>query len=135
MPAPRDAQLVEIETPLRLAIRDAVNRASRKPFHWGGLAGYQQREGIALALHDLPAEAETVYLHRLALQVDRVVEKHRALAQDVSDAQLWLGCMADCLRYPPSAFSAADPLTSPVTGDQVRREMEELLQQFQPDLK
>jgi len=135
LPAPRDAQLVEIETHLRLSIRDAVNRASRKPFHWGGWAGYQQLEGIALALHGLPAEAETIYLHRLALQVDRVVEKNHALAQDVSDAHLWLERMADCLRYPPSAFPASDPLTRSVTGDQVRREMEELLQQFQPDLK
>jgi len=127
--------LIEIETQLRLAIRDAVNRASRKPFHWGGLSGYQQLNGIAQALHHLPQEAETTYLHRLALQVDRVVEKNRALAQDLAEAHLWLGRIADCLRYPPSAFPRVGPLTSPITGDQVRREMEELLPHFQPDLK
>jgi hypothetical protein len=127
--------LIEIETQLRLAIRDAVNRASRKPFHWGGLTGYQQLDSIAQALHGLPEEAETAYLHRLALQVDRVVEKNRALAQDLAEAHHWLGRIADCLRYPPSAFPVADPLTRPLTGDQVRREMEELLPQFQPDLK
>ena len=127
--------MVEIEAQLRQAIRDAVNRASRKPFHWGGLTGYQQLEGIAQALHDLPQEAETIYLHRLALQVDRVVEKNRALAQDLAEAHRWLGRIADCLRYPPSAFLGADSLTRPITGDRVRREMEELLPQFRPDLK
>jgi hypothetical protein len=127
--------LVVIETQLRLSIRDAVNRASRKPFHWGGLTGYQQLDGIAQALHDLPEEAETAYLHRLALQVDRVVDKNRALAQDLAEAHHWLGRIADCLRYPPSAFPRVGPLTSPISGDQVRREMEELLPHFQPDLK
>jgi len=127
--------LIEIETQLRLAIRDAVNQASRKPFHWGGWSGYQQLNGIAQALHDLPQEAETAYLHRLALQVDRVVDKNRVLAQDLAEAHLWLGRIADCLRYPPSAFPRVGPLTSPISGDQVRREMEELLPHFQPDLK
>ena len=127
--------MIEIESQLRLAIRDAVNRASRKPFHWGSLAGYQQLEGIAQAFHDLPEETETVYLHRLALQVDRVVEKNRALAQDLAEARRWLGRIADCLHYPPSAFPVADSRTRPITSDQVRREMEDLLSQFQPDLK
>jgi hypothetical protein len=99
------------------------------------LTGYQQLEGIAQALHDLPQEAETIYLHGLALQVDRVVDKNRALAQDLAEAHLWLGRIADCLRYPPSAFPSADSLARPITGDQVRREMEKLLPQFQPDLK
>ena len=134
-PAVRDAQLVELETQLRQAIRDAVNRASRKPFHWGGLAGYQQLDGIAQALHGLPQEAETAYLHRLALPVDRVVEKNRVVAHDLADAQRWVGRIAECLRYPPSAFPGVDALLSPITGAQVRREMDELLAQFQPDLK
>lgn len=127
--------MIEIETQLRLAIRDAVNRASRKPFHWGGLTGYQQLNGIAQALHDLPQEAETTYLHRLALQVDRVVDNNRALAQNLAEAHRWLGRIASCLRYPPSAFPRADSLTRPITGDQVRQEMEALLPHFQPDLK
>jgi hypothetical protein len=29
-----------------MAIRDVVNRSTRKPFSWGGLAGYQQLEAI-----------------------------------------------------------------------------------------
>jgi hypothetical protein len=42
---------MKMETQLRMAIRDAVNRASRKPFYWGGLVGYRQLEAIAQALH------------------------------------------------------------------------------------
>ena len=41
---------MEIEAQVRVAIRDAVNRPSRKPFYWGGLKGYEQLEAIAQAL-------------------------------------------------------------------------------------
>jgi len=46
-------ELVEIEDQFRMAIRDAVNRANRKPFYWGGLKGYRQLESIAEALHTM----------------------------------------------------------------------------------
>ena len=130
MPVPRDIQLTAVEAQLRMAIRDAVNRPSRKPFHWGGLTGYQQLEGLAQGLRSVPIEAETAYLHRLAFQVNRVLEKNRRLAQDVAEAHRWLSQMADCLRYPPSSFS----LHKPPTGDQVRQEMETLLLTFLPNL-
>jgi hypothetical protein len=130
LPVPRDIQLTAVEAQLRMAIRDAVNRPSRKPFHWGGLTGYQQLEGLAQGLRSVPIEAETAYLHRLAFQVNRVLEKNRRLAQDVAEAHRWLSQMADCLRYPPSSFS----LHKPPTGDQVRQEMETLLLTFLPNL-
>ena len=41
--------LIKIEAQVRTAIRDAVNRKSRKPFYWGGLKGYEQLEAIAQA--------------------------------------------------------------------------------------
>jgi hypothetical protein len=40
-------ELQEIENQFRMAIRDAVNRTTRKPFYWGGLKGYRQLESIA----------------------------------------------------------------------------------------
>ncbi len=40
-------ELREIENQFRMAIRDAVNRTTRKPFYWGGLKGYRQLESIA----------------------------------------------------------------------------------------
>jgi hypothetical protein len=135
LPVARDVQLIEWETHLRLAVRDAVNRSSRKPFHWGGLTGYQQLEGIAQALHSVAPAPETTYLNRLSMQVDRVLEKNLPLAQDVAEAHTWLTRIADCLRYPPSAFPASRLSRERVTSDQVRRDMEELLPQFHPDLK
>ena len=45
-----------IEAQIRVAIRDAVNRKSRKPFYWGGLKGYAQLEAIAQALEDVPSD-------------------------------------------------------------------------------
>ena len=122
----------EIETQVRAAIRDAVNRKSRKPFYWGGLKGYEQLEAIAQALAEVPCdEPETGYLRRLKMQVERAVEAYRVNVEDLREAHTWLRNIADCLRYPPSDATPEPSLTS----EQVRQEMEELLQSFKPDLK
>lgn len=127
---------MEIEAQIRVAIRDAVNRPSRKPFYWGGLKGYEQLQAVAQALRSVPSEEpETGYLQRLAMQVERALEKNRTLAQDVGQAHTWLMRIAECLRYPPASFSTSDTSGTWLTSEQVEREMEELLQQFQPDLK
>ena len=121
-----------IEAQVRVAIRDAMNRKSRKPFYWGGLKGYEQLEAIAQALEDVPSdEPETGYLQRLKMRVGRVVEAYRVNVADLREAHTWLRRIADCLRYPPSDST---PEPSP-TGEQVKQEVEALLQSFQPDLK
>jgi hypothetical protein len=121
-----------IEAQVRVAIRDAVNRKSRKPFYWGGLKGYEQLEAIAQALGEVPSdEPETDYLRRLKMRVDRLVEAYRVNVEDLREAHTWLRRIADCLRYPPSD-STPEPS---VTSEQVKQEMEALLQSFQPDLK
>lgn len=118
---------------MRVAIRDAVNRVSRKPFRWGGLAGYQQLEAIAHALHRVAQEpAETAYLQQLACQVERAVQNTRTLAQDVAAAHTQLRRIAECLHYPPAAAAAPAPA---LTSQQVKAAMEQLLQDFKPDLK
>jgi hypothetical protein len=123
-----------IEGQIRVAIRDAVNRSSRKPFNWGGLKGYQQLQAIDQVLQEVPAdETETSYLRRLAMQVQRAVEKNRALAQDVQEAHTWLRRIARCLRY-PAASSTSDAETA-LSSKKVKAEMEELLEKFQPDFK
>ena len=115
-----------------MAIRDALNRKSRKPFYWGGLKGYEQLEAIAKALGEVACdEPETDYLRQLKRRVDRVVERYRVNVEDLREAHTWLRRIADCLRYPPSG-SAPEPT---LTSEQVKREMEELQQSFQPDLK
>jgi hypothetical protein len=124
--------LREIEAQVRAAIRDAMNRKSRKPFYWGGLKGYEQLEAIAQALAEVPRdEPETGYLRRLKMQVERVVEAYRVNMEDLGEAHTWLRNIADCLRYPPAEATPEPSLTS----EQVKQEMEELLQSFQPDLK
>lgn len=127
----RDPTLVALEAQFRRAVRDAVNRGSRKPFYWGGLAGYRQLEAIAEALEGLcgPPE-ETAYLSGMARQVRRVLEKNRASVADLQAAHTWLRRVADCLRYPPSKHD-----TSGVTGKQIVDEMKVLMEQFRPDLK
>jgi hypothetical protein len=123
---------MEIEAQVRVAIRDAVNRKSRKPFYWGGLKGYEQLEAIAQALEEVPSdEPETRYLQRLKMRVDRVVEAYRVNVADLREAHTWLRRIADCLRYPPSDSTPGPSLT----GEQVKQEMEALLKSFQPDLK
>jgi hypothetical protein len=113
-----------------------VNRGSRKPFHWGGLRGYQQLASIAEALRRVPQDPAAAYLHRLATQVERAVEKNRWLAQDLAQAHHWLMRIAQCLRYPPSDFLASPiPPSGVLSSRVVRAEMEALWEQFQPDLK
>jgi hypothetical protein len=121
-----------VETRIRQAIRDAVNRNSRKPFHWGGISGYQQLEAIAQALHQVSeVSEETRYLQRLTYQVDRALEKNRKQAQDLKETHQWLCRIADCLHYPPDKKMLPFGLNSA----QVARDMETLIQQFRPDAR
>jgi hypothetical protein len=111
-----------------MAIRDAVNRTTRKPFYWGGLKGYRQLESIAQALHSMPA-SENAFFSRLIRQVDRTLENNRQLAETIDKTYTWFLRIAACLRYPPSSYMEA-----PVpTRLQVKQEMEELLQSFEID--
>ena len=132
----RDGELIKLEGQIRTAIRDAVNRKSRKPFYWGGLKGYEQLQAILQILGGVsPVGPETSYLHQLRIQVERVVTQNRILAQDLQEAHACLRRIAGCLRYPPSSFSTPHPSAETLTGEQVKEEMEELLQEFQPNFK
>ncbi|MDB9371283.1 hypothetical protein PN456_20470 [Nodularia spumigena CS-586/05] len=130
-----------IESQIRAAIRDCVNRTSRKPFRWGGLSGYQQLETIGQILRSLPCrEIDTDYLSVLSVWVDQALSSNRSVASDLEEAHQWLQRIADCLHYPEYSKRSAENITdvtqsnsSPLTSLQVRREMEELLQQFVPD--
>ena len=123
----RDPELVEIETNIRAAVRDAVNRESRKPFYWGGLKGFQQLDAIANVLHGMAGTpAETVYFQQITKQVDRALEQNRALANGLQEAHTWLRKIAACLRYPPCSYPDFDDVSS----QQIAMEMETLLQQL-----
>ena len=123
---------METEAQVRVAIRDTLNRKSRKPFYWGGLKGYEQLDAIAKALGEVAYdEPETGYLRELNKRVKRVVDAYRVNVEDLKQAHQWLRQIADCLRYPPSDCAPEPALSS----EQVKQEMVELLQSFQPDLK
>jgi hypothetical protein len=64
-------------------------------------------------------------------RVERVVEMYRVNVEDLKQAHTWRRQIAACLRYPPADFTPEPALTS----EQVKREMQKLLQSFQPDLK
>jgi len=114
-----------------MAIRDAVNRNSRKPFAWGGLAGYQQLEAIDQALTELTtACSESAYFRQLSQQVKRALEKNRTLANNLKEAHQWLRLVSTCLRYPPISYP-----DDPVSSRQVAREMQALLDRFTPNSK
>lgn len=123
----RDPELVEIEANIRAAVRDAVNRGSRKPFHWGGLKGFQQLDAIAKVLHGMVGtSAETAYFRQLTKQVDRALEQNRGLADGLQEAHNWLRRISACLRYPPRSYPDFDNLTS----QQIAHEMETIIQQL-----
>jgi len=125
-----DSDLVTLEQQLRRAIRDCVNRSSRKPFMWGGLAGYDQLDTIAQALDQLPIDTETAYLRSVIPQLDRALEVNRPLADDVRAAHTALRQIADCLHYGTDSSASQ---SSSVTSHDVRQKMEALLAQFRPD--
>ena len=113
---------------MRQAIRDAVNQPSRKPFHWGGLCGYQQLEAIAQIVATLPERLdEAGYFRRVLFQVNRVLERNRKQAQNLAEAHHWLCRVADCLNYPPTAASQ--------TSAEVAARMDALIDSFHPIAK
>lgn len=127
-----DPELGWLEQQLHTAIRDVVQRTTRKPFAWGGLAGYQQLEHLEQALAELTSACPThLYFQSLAQQVKGVLEKNRTLANNVKEAHQWLRQIAACLRYPPRSY----PEVPLVTSRQVVQDMEALLTCFNPTPK
>jgi hypothetical protein len=139
----RNAELAAIESQIRAAIRDCVNRTSRKPFQWGGIEGYQQLKTIGAILRSLPCrEIDTDYLSVLSVWVDQALSNNLSVALDLEQANLWLRRIADCLHYPKYSHPIKDnvinttaPSNLSLTSLKVRYEMEELLQQFVPNPK
>lgn len=115
-----------------------MNRNSRKPFYWGGLAGYQQLAAIAQALRQVTeGDKENRYLRQLFQRVDHVLVKNRTLAEDLQVAHGWLQQIAGCLRYPPTSRLEQEPSAShdpetELNSQKVTREMEALIGQFHP---
>jgi len=117
---------------VRAAVRDALHRSTRKPLHWGGLAGYQQLVAIEEVLRQVPQEPQTTSLGYLAARVTRTVEVCHACAEDVATAHAWLRRIATTLGYASAVTTAAtaQPPLPARSSTQVRAEMEALLAAF-----
>ncbi|BBD63839.1 hypothetical protein NIES4072_25050 [Nostoc commune NIES-4072] len=130
-----------VESQIRDAIQDCVNRTSRKPFSWGGLSGYQQLSAIGEVLRSLSCrQIDTDYLSVLSVWVDQALSNNLSVALDLAEAHKWLRRIAECLRYPNNSHRISGNVTDitqtaeiPLTSFQVRCKMEELLQKFVPD--
>jgi hypothetical protein len=121
--------LISLASQLCTAIRDSVNLSSRKPFHWGGLLGYQRLEVIAAALHRLAGtRRENDFFRRVREQVERTVAQNRALATQLQQAHHWLGQVAACLHFPATSYSEQEWQT--LSSQQVAQDMRTLLQQL-----
>jgi hypothetical protein len=128
-----------VESLIRQAVRDAVNRNSRKPFYWGGLKGYQQLQAIAQGLHQYPANiSNSSYLDTLIQQVERVLEKNCEVAEDLKAAHQALCQVAACFHYPPQPVSALEmalPNGGKLNSLQVAQQVNDWIKQFYPDGK
>jgi len=112
-----------------MAVREAVNRRSRKPFYGGGLKGYQQLAAIADGLHQaVGSQTQNPYLQQLLSQIDRTLESTASLAESLQNAHTWLLNIAACLRYPPSSYPENDLHT--LNSQRIEKEMTALLEQF-----
>ena len=102
------------------------------------MAGYQQLEAIAHALHPLPVgDPESRFLQQLRGRVELVLAKNRTTAEDLLAAHHRLRSIATCLRYPPkpeleTVSSASHSLETLLNSQQVAQEMQALMRQFHP---
>lgn len=123
--------LIWIETQVRQAIRDAVNRGSRKPFAWGGLSGYEQLEAIDKGLDQIRGiYFESDYLLSLQTRMERVLAKNKTVAEDMKKAHEILLRVAQCVHYPPSA--QALQFDERINSQSVAQEMTKLIEETRP---
>ena len=123
---------MQLEGQLCAAIREAVNRGSRKPFLWGGLKGYEQLESIAQALENLPTPPLThdEYLDLLRSRVERVLTQNHTVAEDLKQAYQLLLAVARCLHYPP--IKSDRKVENKPTRQTVDEAITRLIQETQP---
>lgn len=133
----RDPVLIQIETHLRQATRDAVNQGSRKPFFWGGLHGYEQLQVIAEELDQVQdRNPESDYLRLLRSRVEKVLALNRTVAADLKQAHQLLQRIAQGFHYPPLPHGGS-ALLSPekLSSQQIAQEINTLIQATHPSGK
>jgi hypothetical protein len=129
--------LIQIETHLRQATRDAVNQGSRKPFFWGGLHGYEQLQVIAEELDQVQdCNPESDYLRLLRSRVEKVLALNRTVAADLEQAHQLLQRIAQGFHYPPRpSEGSALPSPEKFSSQQIAQEIDTLIQTTHPSGK
>ena len=114
----------------RRAIRDALDRASRKPFQCGGLQGYDQLVGISQYLNDRRMErGADPYLDQLQRCVQSALSATASLAEEVRQAHTVLTRVEHYLAGVPRPGLEANAQETclPTPGSQVvQRELEKM---------
>lgn len=113
----------------RRAIRDALNRSSRKPFQCGGLHGYTQLQGIERHLQQRIRSAHDPYLALLHERVQQALASTAAQAEQLRQAHAFLLNVEHFLATAPGPNKERDSSVAdgPMRGSEtVRRELEEM---------
>ncbi len=132
LPLPAVPPQRALDDQIRLAVRDALQRSSRKPLQWGGLAGYQQLAASAEGLRAVPPAAQTAGLRQLATQISRAVETCRPRAADLAAAHDRLQQIAATLGYAAATSADRTPPLPPPSSQQIRADLAALMADSHP---
>ena len=112
----------------RRAIRDALNRSSRKPFQCGGQQGYNQLLGIERHLQQHVRSGRDPYLALLHDRVQEALASTATLAEQVCQAHTFLLSVERYLATAPRPSKQTDLPEAGVStlgSETVRQELEE----------
>ena len=115
---PPQVRLKELEGQFRAAFRDAFERPSRKPSTFGGLAGYEQVQSLVIALQSQLPQGHQGPLQTLLEQGQQALQESAPLAQEVRQAQGYLGQITHLLFAPFNKDPPAKQTLTPAPAKQ-----------------
>jgi hypothetical protein len=122
----------------RRAIRDALNRSSRKPFQCGGLQGYCQLLGIERHLQQRIHSGHDPYLALLHERVQQALVSTATQAEQLRQTHAFLLSVERYLATAPCPGNQSDSSVEekPTQGSEgVRRELEEMFSDWMQQAK
>ena len=122
----------------RRAIRDILDRSSRKPFQCGGLQGYSQLVGIEQHLQQRVRSSHDPYLALLHERVQRALASTATQAEQLGQTHAFLLSVEHYLATAPCPSTQSDPAVDavPMPGSEtVQRELEEMFSEWMQQAK
>jgi hypothetical protein len=114
----------------RCAVRDALNRSSRKPFQCGGLRGYDQLVGINRHLQERRMRhGPDAYLDQLHARVQSALRSTASQAEQVRQMHTFLTQVEHYLAQVPRPSTKADSSETDVStpdSEAVRQELDKM---------